>query len=279
MGFVDAGDGCRLYYRDWGNREAPPIVFLSAAMLSGAAWQYVMVSLVDAGFRCVSYDRRGHGRSEDPGGGYDYDTLADDLAAVVDHLDLAGATLVGHSMAGGEIIRYITRHGTTRTARIALIAATLPFPLRTEDNPDGVPTSLLKSVRAAIRADLAGLMTASAGPYFGDGLEGCNVSQGLRDWTKADMLTTSLHATLACNRTFTETDFRAELAGIHLPALVVHGDCDSSIPLELSSAQTARLLPNAQLVVYKNGPHGLYLTHRDRLVDNLRSFSAVALRA
>lgn len=272
MPYFSTDDGCRLHCRDWGDGD--PVVFLSSWSLSSVMWQYQMVELVEHGLRCVAYDRRGHGRSDDPGRGYDYDTLADDLAVLLDTLDLYDVTLVGHSMAGGEIVRYLTRHGDDRIARIALVSPIAPCPLRTDDNPAGFDPSIVESVRDSWKQDITAWVDASADGYVGAGLPGCDVSPGLVDWTKRDLLQTSLCAQIACHRTGVEADLRLELGKIAVPALVIHGDHDETIPAEISGRVCAELIPRASYALYENAPHGLYLTHRDRLTKDLLSFVA-----
>jgi non-heme chloroperoxidase len=270
MSFVTTRDNVTLFYHDWGAGE--PVVFCAAWALSSVAWQYQMISIVDSGRRAVAYDRRGHGRSDDPGRGYDFDTLADDLATVIEHLELRGVTLVAHSMGSGEAVRYLTRHGDDRVDRLVLLAPTTPFLLNTPDNPDGVDGSLFAARRDEYRRDFAQWIVESEGPYVGDGLPGCWVSPLLREQTKADMLTTTLQAAIDFQRSGAETDFRDELAKLRVPTLVIQGDADASAPLPLTGARTAALVADCRLVVYKNAPHGLYLTHRERVDRNLLAF-------
>jgi non-heme chloroperoxidase len=222
MGFVQTDDGVSLFVRDWG--EGEPVVFCAAWALSSIAWQYQMISVVDSGRRAVAYDRRGHGRSDDPSRGYDYDTLADDLARVVEHLDLRDVTLVAHSMGSGEAVRYLTRHGGGRVARLMLLAPTTPFVLKTPVNPDGVDGELFAQRRDEWRRDFGRWILENEAPYFGDGLPGCDVSAPLREWTMADMLATTLQAAIEFQHSAVETDFRAELPEISVPTLIVQGD-------------------------------------------------------
>jgi non-heme chloroperoxidase len=270
MGCVQTDDGVSLFYRDWG--EGEPVVFCAAWALSSIAWQYQMISVADSGRRAVAYDRRGHGRSDDPGGGYDYDSLADDLASVLEHLDLRDVTLVAHSMGSGEAVRYLTRHGGGRVERLVLLAPTTPFVLNTPDNEEGVDGALFAANRDEWRRDFGRWILENEGPYFGDGLPGCEVSSLLRDWTLADMLDTTLQAAIAFQRSAVETDFRAELSRLSLPTLIVQGDADASAPLPLTGARTAELVPNCRLLVYENAPHGLYLTHRKKINADLLAF-------
>lgn len=270
MPFVQTDDDVSLFFRDWG--EGEPVVFCAAWALSSIAWQYQMISVVDRGRRAVAYDRRGHGRSDDPGHGYDYDTLADDLARVVERLDLRGVTLVAHSMGSGDAVRYLTRHGDSRVARLVLLAPTTPFVLKTPDNQHGVDGELFAERRDEWRRDFGRWILENEGPYFGDGRPGCEVSSLLRDWTKADMLGTTLQAAIEFQCSAVETDFRAELATLSLPTLIVQGDADASAPLPLTGIRTAEFLPNCRLRVYENAPHGLYLTHREKFNADLLAF-------
>jgi non-heme chloroperoxidase len=262
MPYTTTSDGTSLFYRDWGTGE--PVLFCPAWGLSSVEFQYQMTHLVDNGLRAVSFDRRGHGRSDDPGRGYDFDTLADDLAAVIEHLDLHGVTLVGHSMAGGEIVRYLTRHGAERVRRVALIGAVLPSL--------GVDPADAEAVRRSWRRDFGAWLADNADAYLGVGLPGCEVSPLLRTWTLNDLLSTSLQAAIACNEALTAADFTAELRMIEVPTLIIHGDHDASIPVEIGGYRQAELIGDSKLVVYENAPHGLYLTHVERLNRDLLEF-------
>jgi non-heme chloroperoxidase len=270
MPFVQTDDHVSLFFRDWG--EGEPVVFCAAWALSSIAWQYQMISVLDSGRRAVAYDRRGHGRSDDPGDGYDYDTLAEDLASVFEHLDLSDVTLIAHSMGSGDAVRYLTRHGGGRVARLVLLAPTTPFVLKTSDNEGGVDGQLFAERRDEWRRDFGRWILDNEGPYFGDGLPGCEVSPLLRNWTKADMLASTLQAVIEFQRSAVETDFRAELSDLSLPTLIIHGDADASAPLPLTGARTADIIPNCRLLVYDNAPHGLYLTHRERVNRDLLAF-------
>jgi non-heme chloroperoxidase len=272
MPYFTGAQQVQLSYQDWG--EGEPVVFLSGWALSSKMWQYQMIALVERGLRCVAYDRRGHGRSDDPGTGFDYDTLADDLAALLDTLDLSGVTLVGHSMAGGEIVRYLTRYGARRVARLALVAPLGPFPLWADDNPHGFDPATVARTRDRWKQDFTAWIEASAAAYVGRGLPGCTVSEGLVEWTRQDMLQSSLLALIECNRTAVETDLRPEMARLTLPTLIIDADHDQSIPTELSGMVCARLIRDSVFTLYENAPHGLYLTHADRLTADLAAFIA-----
>ena len=261
-------DGEHLFYRDWGTGR--PIVFVAAWALPSAMWDYQMTALAEDGFRCVAYDRRGHGRSTQPGGGYDYDTLADDLAAVLDALDLRDATLVGMSMAGGELTRYLARHGSRRIARVVYVAtAATPYRTRTADNPDGIPPELLEGfVRHQLLRDFPQWIEDSRAPFFLP-----ETPRPIQEWVRGLMLGHSLKALVDCTRSMATTDFRAELPRIRVPALVIHGTRDASAPIEVTGRPTAALIPGARLDVYDGAPHGLFVTHRERLTAALRAFA------
>lgn len=264
--YLAAKDGTALYYKDWGSGRN--VVFASSWGMNSDMWQYQMTPMVSQGFRCVGYDRRGHGRSAQPAHGYDYNTLADDLGAVIEQLDLRDITLVGHSMAGGEIVRYLTRHGAGRISRIVLVAPTTPFLLKTHDNPDGVPKEAFDQVRAQLSEDYPKWLADNARPFFV-----ASTSQAMMDWVLHLMTLASLKALLDCNQSFVETDFRSELPKITVPTLIIQGDKDASTPLDLTGRKTAKLIPGAELKVYEGAPHGLMFTHIDRFNRDLIAFA------
>lgn len=266
--FVEAVDGTPLFVRDWG--AGKPVVFVASWSLPSESWTYQMLALREHGLRCVAYDRRGHGRSGDPGGGYDFDTLADDLARVIEALDLWDATLVGFSMAGGEIVRYLTRHGRARVAGAVLIGTTTPMLGRAADNPGGVDPAGFEAFRSGpLMQDFPNWVDENMAPFVTPA-----VSPGTRNWVRDMALRTSGLALLECSRAITGADFRAELPAIDVPMLLVHGDSDITCPLDLTGRATAALLPNARLSVYEGAPHGLFLSHRDRLNAELVAFVA-----
>ena len=267
--FVTVRDGTQLYYKDWGPMHGRPVVFVSSWTLNSDMGQYQMIPLAAHGFRCIAYDRRGHGRSDQPSGGYDADTLADDLAAVLDALDVEGATLVGHSMAAGEIARFLSRHGDARVARVALLAPTTPFLLQTDDNPDGIPQAGFEMLRALWLQDFPGWMSDNARGFVVE-----NTSDAMIRWVIALMLQCSLKAAIECNVAMAETDFRPEVGAIRVPTLIIHGDKDLSAPLPLTGQKTAALIPHAKLTVYEGAPHGLFITHAERLLGDLLAFIA-----
>ena len=264
--FIEASDGTQLAFTECG--EGKPVVFVHAWALPSPMWDYQRAALSQQGLRCIAYDRRGHGRSDVPRTGYDCDTLADDLAALLKELDLNEVTLVGHSVGSGEIVRYLSRHGSSRVAKVALVApAATPFVMKTADNPNGIPAENLAAFRAVLQKDYP--------KWLDDGRQGffvADTSPALQNWVRQLMQTTPLWVALELNRTMTSTDFRAELPQIRLPTLVVHGDKDVSAPIELTGRPTAALIANAQLKVYEGAPHGLFLTHKDRLNADLLGF-------
>jgi len=266
--FIETRDGQRLFYKDWGRGR--PVVFLAAWALPSDMWDYQMVPLSEQGLRCVAYDRRGHGRSSHAGGGYDYDTLADDLAMLLDSLDLRDVTLVGMSMAGGEMVRYLTRHGAGRIARLVFVAtAATPFPTQTADNPHGIPAERFEHLRRNILLrDYPKWLEDNRPPFFVP-----DTSPQIQEWIRTLMLGTSMKAVIECSRSMSSTDFRAELARIRVPALVIHGDKDVSAPVHLTGGPTAQLISGAELRVYEGAPHGLFVTHMARLTEDLRAFA------
>ena len=266
--FISTDDGVSLFYREWGTGQ--PIVFLTGWALSSEMWAYQMHPLAEQGFRCISYDRRSHGRSSDPGKGYDFDTLAADLASVLNKLDVKNATVVAHSVASGEIVRYLTLFGTERVGRVLFLApAAIPLLLRTSNNPRGIDGAILDQVRQTFSRDLPGWAEANAEGYFVAG-----TSRAVIDWTIRMMTQTSLLAAIALNRSQAVTDFRAELPRLSIPALFIHGDADASIPLEFTSRPAAELVPGARLLIYEGAPHGLYFTHKERLNHDLVQFAS-----
>jgi non-heme chloroperoxidase len=271
MPYFQAPDGTALHYRDHG--DGPPIVLLASQGLSSSMWQHLIVRLADRGFRCVALDRRGHGRSDDPGKGYDFDRLADDVSQLLTQLNLREVTLVGHSLGGAEAARYITRHGTGRVARLVLASAILPFLAKTDDNPDGIPPAITQSVWEEWHSDWPRWVAENTPPFIGAGLPGCAVSPEMVLTGTNDMLQTSLPALLQCSRAAFSTDFRAELRQISIPTLLIHGDADASAPVEITSAKTAALIPNARLKIYQNAPHGLVATHLSQVEADIVEFA------
>jgi non-heme chloroperoxidase len=263
--FIEAADGTNLFFRDWG--AGAPIVFLSSLGSSSLQWQYNTVPLSSHGFRCIAYDRRSHGRSSDPGRGYGYDTLAGDLAAVLDQLDLRGVTLVTHSMSGGEAVRYLTLYGSSRVARLVLVAPTLPYILKTPDNPGGIDRSAIDALRALWYTDYPKWVTDNMRPIFTP-----ETSDAMVQWGVGLLIDTSLKAILDCHHSVTDTDFRAELPRIKVPTLIVHGDKDVNAQIDFTGRRTAKLIPRCVFKVYEGAAHGLFITHADRFNKDLTTF-------
>lgn len=254
-----------LFLRDWGTGR--PVLFLSGWTLPSDVWGAQMIATVAAGRRAVAYDRRGHGQSPDPGRGYDHDTLADDLASVIDALALEDIALVAHSMGSTEVARYFARHGGRGVSQVVLVGAITPFLMRTADNPSGVDGATLAALRAPIALDFPTWIEANTRPFFIPETSPATIA-----WGKALMQRTSLLAAVELARANAETDFRADVARIGVPTLVIHGDRDVSAPLPITGEPTAALIPGARLIVYGGAPHGLPLTHASRLNDDLEQF-------
>lgn len=267
--FIETADGTNLFFRDWGTGK--PVVFLAPWALHSDWWEYQMAFLAGQGLRCIGFDRRGHGRSGEPCCGYDFNTLADDLAGLIEQLDLRDVTLVGQSMGGGEVVRYLSRHGSGRIGRVVLIAPVTPFLLKTEDNPDGVDGSNFERVRQALRKDRPNVIAAFAPAFFG--VPKNPVSSEMMQWLTAMALQCSLKVTLDLNHAFTETDFRADLRTITLPVLIIQGDNDVGTPIEITGRKTANLITSSQLKVYEGAAHGLNITHMERLNQDLLAFT------
>lgn len=263
--FIKVHDGTSLYWREWG--RGVPTLFVHSWCLESRMWDYQFAALGDRGIRCIAYDRRGHGRSDQPASGYDYDTLADDLASVIEALDLRDLTLIGHSMGGAEIVRYLSRHGSARVRRIVLLAPVLPYFTRTADNPHGVPSDMLEAMRDEWLKDFPRWVAANADPFFTP-----EMSPGLKEWALDMLLRSTLPVALACNRTVVESDFREELPRLRVPTLLIHGDKDASAPLEITGRPTAQLIPDCRLTIYEGAPHGLMFTHMARLHADLLDF-------
>lgn len=271
MSTITMKDGTQIYYKDWG--AGPPVVFSHGWPLSSDMWESQMRFLASEGYRCIAHDRRGHGRSSQPWIGNDMDTYADDLAALIDALDLTGAVLVGFSAGGGEVARYVGRHGTRRVAKIALIAAVPPLMLKTAANPGGLPMDVFDGIRTAAIADRSQqYRNLASGPFFGANRPGATVSQGMMDsfWHQG------MHAghtnAYDCIKAFSETDFTEDLKQFDVPTLVIHGDDDQMVPIDLSGRRSAALIRNSELKVYAGAPHGIADTHKDQLNADLLSF-------
>jgi len=263
---IRAKDGTVLVHRDWG--QGRTILFLSAWSFCADAWQYQMSPLSQQGFRCVTFDRRGHGRTADPGRGYDIDTLADDVHAVIEALDLKDVILVGYSMGSGEAVRYLSRHGSGRVAKLILLAPITPYLTKAADNPEGVPAAVFEANRATMMKDFPAALDAGFATFMDQG-----ASEPMKVWVKTIMLGASLNALVACNRTLTSTDFRPDVKALAIPTLILHGDADRSALPALTAKRTAALAPKAELRMYPGAPHGLVFTHTERLNADIAAFA------
>ena len=267
---VTTRDGTNLHVTDWGHGQ--PVVFSHGWPLSGDAWEDQMMFLAEHGYRVVAHDRRGHGRSSQPWHGNDMNTYADDLATVIEALDLTGAVLVGHSTGGGEVARYIGRHGTGRIAKAVLIGAVTPQMVVSEHNPDGVPLSVFDGIRESVKNDRAQYFLDLATAFYGFNRPGATVSQGLLQNFLIQGMQCSLKSAYACVKQFSETDFSEDLKKMTIPTLVIHGDDDQIVPLATTARRAVELLPQGRLSVYEGAGHGLPTTHKHQLNDELLAF-------
>lgn len=271
MPYVTTDDGAQIFYKDWG-AGGSPVLLSHGWPLSSDAWEAAALFLAQHGHRVIAHDRRGHGRSSQTWSGNEMDTYADDLACLVDTLDLRDLTLVGHSTGGGEIVRYVGRYGTERVARLVLVSAVPPMMLRTDDNPDGLPIETFDGIRAGEAANRSQLYRDLAdGPFFGHNRHG-DVAQGFRDAFWLQGMATGHRAAYECIAAFSATDFRADLAKVDVPTLVIHGDDDQIVPFEVGGKRSAALVPGAVLTVYAGSSHALPDTDRERLHADLLAF-------
>jgi non-heme chloroperoxidase len=271
MSTITTKDRTLIYYKDWGSGQ--PIVFSHGWPLNSDSWESQMVFLASHGYRCVAHDRRGHGRSSQPWHGNDMDTYADDLASLMDTLDLKNAVLVGFSAGGGEVARYVGRHGSRRLAKVALVSAVPPLMLKTAANPGGLAMDAFDGIRASSLADRSKFyQELASGPFFGFNRPGTKASQGMIDWFWLQGMQAGHKNALDCIKAFSETDFTEDLKKFDLPTLILHGDDDQIVPIGASALRSSKLVKNAKLVVYPGAPHGLTETHKDKLNTDLLTF-------
>jgi len=270
MPTITTKDGTEIYYKDWGSGQ--PVVFSHGWPLSADAWEDQMMFLVSHGYRCIAHDRRGHGRSSQPWNGNDMDTYADDLATLVETLDMKNVVHVGHSTGGGEVARYIGRHGTKRVAKAVLIGAVPPLMLKTAANPGGLPIDVFDGIRASVLADRSQFFKDLTLPFYGYNRPGAKISEGVRESFWLQGMMAGFPAAYFCVKAFSETDFTEDLMKIDVPTLVLHGDDDQIVPIADSALLSAKIVKKATLKIYKGAPHGMCTTHKQQVNEDLLTF-------
>jgi len=265
----------RLAYSDYGSGR--PVIFIHGWPLSREMWEYQLEDIVSAGYRVIKYDRRGFGKSSKPWYGYDYDSLASDLNEIIQQLDLHDVVLVGFSMGGGEVVRYLKMFGSNRVNRIVLISSVLPYLCKTKDNPDGVESSVFEEMMMDMRKDRIDFLDQFGKKFFGVGMLSRPVSTPLLEYYRMLASFASARSTQQCAVSFAETDFRNDIKAIDVPALVIHGDADKTVPIEASSERTAKMIRDCRYIVYENAPHGLFYTEKERLNRDLLQFISESL--
>lgn len=270
MSYITTRDQAKLFYKDWGTGK--PVVFLHGWPLSSDSWDDQALAIADAGFRCISYDRRGFGRSTHPFNGYDYNTLADDLAAVIEQTGAKDATIVGFSMGGGEVARYMSRHAGKSVSKAVLVSSIVPYMLRTEDNPNGTLQSIFDQMTAGMKKDRAAFFADFFKTFYGVGLLSTPVSQEVLEWSRSVAMQANLKSTLACAQAFASTDFRPDLSAFKVPTLIIHGTDDKTVPIDVSAREAAKGIPHAMLIEYDGAAHGITVTEKDRLTKDLLDF-------
>ena len=264
------GQDVQIYYEDLG--QGKPVVFIHGWPLNSKMWEYQVTELTNHGYRCIIYDRRGFGKSDRPGGPYDYDALASDLKAVIDGLGLNDVTVVGFSMGGGEVARYFGNYGGDHVSKVVLVSAVTPYMLKTDNNPDGVPKEAFDEMTEGMRKDRPAFMEGFNKEFFGVNFLKHPVSEAFLSAALVQQVDASPIATLECAKAFAFTDFRRDVPKINVPTLIIHGSGDKIVPIEISSEKAEQLIPGATLKVYEGAPHGLWMTHKDELNKDLMEF-------
>lgn len=270
MNHVTTADETRLYVKDWGSGK--PVILLSGWPFSADSWDDQAMVIAGSGFRAIAYDRRGFGRSSQPWSGYDYDTLADDLAAVIEQTGAEGATLVGYSMGGGEVARYLSRHGGKSVIKAALVSSIVPTMLQSGDNPAGTPQAVFDDITRRLRDDRAAFFADFFRDFFGVAMLSHPVSSAVVEWARSQAMQASLHATLACAKSFSSTDFRGELTAFQIPTLIIHGSDDKIVPIDASARAAHTGIAQSTLIEYEGASHGLFATEKHRLSKDLLAF-------
>jgi non-heme chloroperoxidase len=269
MPYVTAADDTELYVKEWGPADGRPVILIHGWPLNADSWDDITLGLANAGFRAIAYDRRGFGRSDQPWDGYDYDTLADDLASVIEQCDAEDAAIVGFSMGGGEVARYLSKHGTAGVSQAVLISSVVPYMLKTADNPDGVDQSVFDGMTEGMKDDRAAFMQNFAKGFFGVGFLKAPVSDAVLDGFFQSAMMAGLHPTLGCAKAFATTDFRPDLAAFTIPTLIIHGTSDQTVPIAPSAREAAKGIPHAKLIEYDGAPHGVLVTHKAAVLRDL----------
>jgi non-heme chloroperoxidase len=275
MGYIkvneqDSREPVKIHYQDLG--EGQPIILIHGWPLSLEMWEYQINDLVDAGFRVIAYDRRGFGKSSKPYNNYDYDTLAADLKSLIDALDLDDVVLVGFSMGGGEVVRYLSTYGSEKISKVALLGSVTPYLLKTEDNPDGVDQSIFDEMMKQMKDDRIGFLDTFGKQFFGVNLINKPVSAPLLDYYRMLCSLASPKATQECAKAFATTDFRSDMSAVTVPTLIIHGDSDKTVPIEPTAEQAAQMIPGCKFIRYQGAPHGFFYTEKERLNKDLISF-------
>ena len=270
MNYVKTTDNTQLYFKDWGSGR--PVILLHGWPLSSDSWDDQAMAIAAAGYRTIAYDRRGFGRSSQPWSGYDYDTLSDDLAAVIEQTGAQDAVLIGFSMGGGEVARYMSRHNGKGVSKAVLVSSVVPYMLKTSDNSNGTPQSVFDEMAQGMKADRAKFFASFFKDFFGVSLMSSQASPEVLEWARSVTMQASLKATLESAKSFATTDFRGDLPAFKVPTLIIHGVEDKIVPIDAAGRAAARGIAQAELIEYDDGPHGLQVTHKDLLTKDLLDF-------